>query len=176
MTKRETLFSRFIRIATELSIESFNSVKMSLATAGNPYQAVDSFSRLTVQVIRHGNSQPGYDEIVQSDIFNSIMSVVVLVLVHMQEVNPNDFDQKPFLRLFSSILNDLKPLEVESVAVYRKSLSSMSEMFHALRPSVVPSFAFSWIQLVSHRNFLSSLLLVEGQKVILFILQLISMI
>jgi hypothetical protein len=86
----------------------------------------------------------------------------------MQEVNPNDFDQKPFLRLFSSILNDLKVIELENASLYRKLLFLMSESFYTLQPLNVPAFSFSWIQLISHRNFLSSLLLVNGHEVLFF--------
>ena len=170
MTKNESLFATFVRVATELSVESFNSIKMSGATAGNPYQAVDSLARLLVQIFKNGLSESSFDERIQMELANSALSVVALVLIHMQELNPNDFDQKPFLRLFSSVLNDLKPLEIEHASLYRGLLSLIGEVFHSLRPAAVPSFSFSWIQLVSHRNFLSSFLLADGQKVFVILL------
>jgi CCR4-NOT transcription complex subunit 1 len=42
---------------------------------------------------------------------------------------------------------------------------NLSNTFHTLRPSFVPSFSFSWVQLISHRNFLASVLLADGVKV-----------
>ena len=155
----------FVRIATELSVESFNSIKMSGATAGNPYQAVDSLARLLIILVSNRNAAGEANEDTQLEIARSAFSVIVLVLIHMQEVNPNDFDQKTFLRLFSSILNDLKPIQLENSVLYRKLLFLMSEMFYSLRPLIVPAFSFSWIQLISHRNFLSCILLVDDHEV-----------
>ena len=41
----------------------------------------------------------------------------------------------------------------------------LSNTFHTLQPSFLPGFTFSWLQLVSHRHFMSKLLLAENQKV-----------
>ena len=139
---------------------------MSGATAGNPYQAVDSLARLVILLIRNRTNDGDSDDNFQLETARSAFSIIVLVLIHMQEVNPNDFDQKPFLRLFSSILNDLKVIELENASLYRKLLFLMSESFYTLQPLNVPAFSFSWIQLISHRNFLSSLLLVDGHEVL----------
>lgn len=98
---------------------------MSGPNTGNPYQAIDSFARLIAQLIRkHPGSERGSLS-AGADFAIKIFSVIVLVLVHSQELNPNDFDQKPFLRIFSSVLNDLKPLEMENPTVYIQVLCSL---------------------------------------------------
>jgi CCR4-NOT transcription complex subunit 1 len=108
----------FFRACTELSVDSFNSIKG--ASAGNPYQAIDAFTRLCVLLIKLSKEKEG-----QVNFAVKIFSVIVLVLIHSQEINPNDFDQKPFLRIFSSILNDLSIIEMSSQNVYQNILVSI---------------------------------------------------
>jgi CCR4-NOT transcription complex subunit 1 len=43
-------------------------------------------------------------------------------------------------------------------------LGAYSQVYLALQPSVVPGFAFAWLQLISHRCFMPQLLLLKGQK------------
>jgi CCR4-NOT transcription complex subunit 1 len=43
-------------------------------------------------------------------------------------------------------------------------LTSYCQVYLALQPSVLPGFAFSWLQLIAHRAFMPNLLLVKGQK------------
>jgi hypothetical protein len=41
---------------------------------------------------------------------------------------------------------------------------SRSTIFHALRPSRAPGFAYAWLELISHRMFMSKLLLNTPQQ------------
>ncbi|CAM9654454.1 unnamed protein product, partial [Ectocarpus sp. 4 AP-2014] len=43
-------------------------------------------------------------------------------------------------------------------------LAAFTSAFHALQPAVCPGFAFSWLELVSHRSFMPKLLLVKQNK------------
>jgi CCR4-NOT transcription complex subunit 1 len=41
----------------------------------------------------------------------------------------------------------------------------ISETFHTLRPSFLPGFTFAWVSLISHRLFMSKLLLAPERRV-----------
>jgi len=43
-------------------------------------------------------------------------------------------------------------------------LSVFASAFHVVQPLVIPGFAFAWLELMSHRMFLSNLLLLKSQK------------
>lgn len=43
-------------------------------------------------------------------------------------------------------------------------LAAFASAFHALQPAACPGFAFSWLELVSHRSFMPKLLLVKQNK------------
>ena len=40
-------------------------------------------------------------------------------------------------------------------------LGAFANAFHALRPQAAPSFAFAWLELISHRHFMPALLLAK---------------
>ena len=47
---------------------------------------------------------------------------------------------------------------------YVQVLAAFASAFHALQPAACPGFAFSWLELVSHRAFMPKLLLVKQNK------------
>lgn len=49
------------------------------------------------------------------------------------------------------------PLHLQILFIFGRTLS-------ALQPTRLPGFAFAWLELISHRNFMAKLLLAKGQK------------
>ncbi len=87
-----------------------------------------------------------------------ILSIVVLVLAQSHEELGIHFQQKPFFRLFSSLLHDLHATESSLGPAYVQTLLAISNTLNTLQPSFFPSFTFSWMSLVSHRLFMPKLL------------------
>ncbi|TPX41510.1 hypothetical protein SeLEV6574_g06049 [Synchytrium endobioticum] len=162
--KTEDVSSLFFRVCTELSVEAYMK-----APAGTPsvvaFQAVDAFARLIVLVVRHYNDLSAQNvNYAKLTLTTKILSITVLVLVHSHEQRKTTFNQRPFFRLLSSLLNDLHSFEPHLQPIYFQILSYLSNTFHTLQPSFLPGFTFSWLQLVSHRFFMPKLLLAENQK------------
>ncbi|KAI9341268.1 CCR4-Not complex component, Not1-domain-containing protein [Zopfochytrium polystomum] len=156
----EDVASLFFRICTELSVEHYIKEKaVANSTEETWFQAVDAFARLIVLLIRYYVDQP-----ISMHLTTKILSIIVLVLVHSHEQRREDFNQRPFFRLFSSLLNDLSSHEDRLQPLYFQILSAISNTFHTLQPTFLPGFTFSWLQLISHRFFMPKLLLAEGQK------------
>jgi CCR4-NOT transcription complex subunit 1 len=83
----------------------------------------------------------------------------------MHEELLEQFQQKPFFRLFSMMLTYLlrdneafEPIEYEILAVF-------GEAFSVLQPTYFPNFTFAWWALVSHQYFMPRLLLLPDKKV-----------
>ncbi|KAI9365956.1 CCR4-Not complex component, Not1-domain-containing protein [Zopfochytrium polystomum] len=131
----EDAASLFFRICTELSVETYIKAK---ANPGAPpescFQAVDAFARLIVLLVHYYVEQP-----IAMHLTTKILSIVVLVLVHSHEQKRDQFNQRPFFRLFSSLLNDLNVREESLQPLYFQILSAI-------------------------RFFMPKLLLAEGQK------------
>ena len=90
-----------------------------------------------------------------------ILQFTLDLLTHLlsQDVRgrPAVFCQRPYHRLFVSLLE-----EVSDVALRRYTygiLCSFSSSLMTLNPMRFPSFVFSWLELVSHRDFIPKMLL-----------------
>ena len=62
--------------------------------------------------------QPWKHKATATSHFTKILSIVVLVLAKMHEEQGPEFQQKPFFRFFSSLLNDLHAIEATIGNVY----------------------------------------------------------
>ncbi|KAI8394298.1 CCR4-Not complex component, Not1-domain-containing protein [Radiomyces spectabilis] len=161
--KVEDAASLFYRVCVEASIEhALNFKPIPGQSPGLAYQPIDAFSKLIVGLLKVPMEGSLYaDKVV---FFDKVVSVIVLVLAHHHEQRQQPFDQRPFLRMFSSLLSDLHANEQQLQPIGVSLLLTLSNMFHTLRPSNLPGFAFAWIQLISHRLFVPKLLLAENEK------------
>ncbi|KAJ3039081.1 hypothetical protein HDV00_012639 [Rhizophlyctis rosea] len=164
--RAEAISPLFFRVCTEISVDTYIRTK---ATPGVlpvlPFQAVDAFARLIVLLVRYHTDPAGLDDNhARLNLTAKILSIIVLGLVHSHEQKRTTFNQRPFFRLFATLLNDLHQFEEHLQPIYIPILSAVSNTFHTLQPSFLPGFTFSWLQLVSHRFFMPKLLLAENQK------------
>ncbi|KAI8341463.1 CCR4-Not complex component, Not1-domain-containing protein [Chlamydoabsidia padenii] len=178
----DDMSSLFYRICLEASIQHVIKYKQ-MSAGGNPpsavaaaslaYQPIDAFSKLVVGLIQyqHQQQQPITDAAksptsssMKLTQFTKVLSVIVLVLAQHHEQRRQQFDQRPFLRLLTSLLTDLHTIEQQIQSVYIPILITFANTLQALQPSYFPGFAFAWLQLASHRLFMPKLLLAENQK------------
>ncbi|THH15893.1 hypothetical protein EW146_g4659 [Bondarzewia mesenterica] len=162
--KAEDVSSFFFRVCAESSVNSY----MKCMAAGDyayAFQALDAMSRLIVYIIKyHGDASGVNNDQAKVHYLTKILSIFVLVLANMHEEQGPAFQQKPFLRFFSSLINDLHAIEGHLGPVYFQLLIAISDTFSSLQPTYFPGFAFSWISLISHRLFMPKLLLSENRE------------
>ncbi|KAK9702694.1 CCR4-NOT core subunit cdc39 [Basidiobolus ranarum] len=165
----EDITSLFFRVCTEISVEGFlkysNSIDGSGHTPATAYQGVDAFSKLIAVLVNH------YDEpasanpsLAKITFLSKILSIILLVLVHDHQQHKSQFNQKPYLRLFTNLLSDFNSYEQQLQPIYYNILTTLANTFHSLQPSFLPGFSFAWITLISHRLFMPKLLLAENKK------------
>ncbi len=61
------------------------------------------------------------------------------------------FNARPYFRLCIGLISELAPTAGNEDAAGFGMLSALASAFHALQPLRVPGFAFSWLELISHR-------------------------
>ncbi|KAJ3024175.1 hypothetical protein HKX48_005578 [Thoreauomyces humboldtii] len=164
--RAEAISPLFFRVCTEICMEAYETSSANAApNSATPFEAVDAFARLVVLLVRYHVDPAGVDDNhARLNLTAKILSIIVLVLVHAHEQQRAQFNQRPFFRFFSTLLNDLNKFEWDLQPIYIQILSAMSNTFHTLQPSFLPGFTLSWLQLVSHRFFMPKLLLAENQK------------
>lgn len=76
------------------------------------------------------------------------------------------FDQRPYHRLLLNLVNELGPSEpkVEQSLVFVPLLNVYTQAFLAVSPLTCPGFAFAWMNIISHPNFMPHLLLSRERK------------
>ena len=90
--------------------------------------------------------------------------LAALMSLLLRDYRSGDFHQRAYFRLFSGWLFDLNAPDPTLDPIQPQVLSAFCAAFHALQPARLPGFAFSWMELVSHRMFMPKLLLTKGQK------------
>ncbi|KDR81370.1 hypothetical protein GALMADRAFT_239234 [Galerina marginata CBS 339.88] len=162
--KMEDVSSFFFRVCAESSVNSY----MKCMAAGDydyAFQALDAMSRLIVYIIKyHGDASGVNNNQAKVHYLTKILSIFVLVLANLHEEQGPNFQQKPFFRFFSSLVNDLHSIESHLGPVYFQLLVAISDTYSSLQPTYFPGFAFSWMCLISHRLFMPKLLLSENRE------------
>ncbi|TFK67891.1 Not1-domain-containing protein [Pluteus cervinus] len=162
--KAEDVSSFFFRVCAESSVSSYTKC---LATGQREYafQALDAMARLIVYIIKyHGDASGVNNDQAKVHYLTKILSIFVLVLSNIHEEQGVAFQQKPFFRFFSSLINDLHTIETHLGPVYFHLLIAISDTLSSLQPTYFPGFAFSWMCLISHRLFMPKLLLSENRE------------
>ncbi|KAF9207336.1 hypothetical protein BGZ49_000688 [Haplosporangium sp. Z 27] len=161
--KGEEVSSLFFRVCTEMSVESY--IKYKVANTAAAYQGVDAFVKLIVTLVKHYSDPQGVNHSgAKVSYLTTLLSIIVLVLAQAHEQRRGQFNQKPFLRLFSGLLTEMMTSYESSPAMYFQILTAFSNTFHTVQPLVFPGFTYAWLSLISHRAFMPKLLLAEGNK------------
>ena len=163
--KVEDMSSLFFRVCAEASVTSYVKCVASNDFA-YAFQALDAMSRLIVYIIKyHGDASGVNNDQAKVHYLTKILSIFVLVLANLHEEQGAAFQQKPFFRFFSSLVNDLHAIENHLGPVYFHLLVAISDTYSSLQPTYFPGFAFSWMCLISHRLFMPKLLMSENREV-----------
>ncbi|KAI9314115.1 CCR4-Not complex component, Not1-domain-containing protein [Dichotomocladium elegans] len=174
--KSDELQSAFVRLCVQTAIQQY--LDFSTLPPPNQYRmkdAVDSVAKL-IAFMMAAQGSGEHEKNAKVKFFTHALSIVILVLVSHHEAQTSSFDQRPFLRLLCSISIEcnremksnelLRPFRWVIERVNTKPLTFLadrffaffSEVLYTIRPAVLPGFAFSWLQLISHRTVLSELL------------------
>ncbi|KAF9185667.1 hypothetical protein BGZ51_002497 [Haplosporangium sp. Z 767] len=161
--KGEEISSLFFRVCTEMSVESY--IKYKVTNTAAAYQGVDAFVKLIVTLVKHYSDPQGVNHSgAKVTYLTTLLSIIVLVLAQAHEQRRGQFNQKPFLRLFSGLLTEMMTSYESSPNMYFQILTAFSNTFHTLQPLVFPGFTYGWLSLISHRAFMPKLLLVDNGK------------
>lgn len=164
---------RYLRLTTEVVVES-------CARMEGPanYSGVDGYAKLLSCIVKYMNSGGSTEQVSQQRLalLNKVLGVVTRSLItsyknglpkdplQPQHAAREKWDQRPWFRLLLDLLCDLNQPNPALDPIKSSIVSIFGSAFHVIQPLVVPGFAFAWLELISHRMFLSNLLLTKDQK------------
>ena len=170
--KSEEHTERFVRLSCLIVVDAV----LKSGTAGENgksqlnYAVADVYCKLLVLIFKHLNSggTPDQVKIQRLAMLNKILGCAVRTMMYDVEKTKvgrgEQWDQRPWYRIFMNLVIDINKPDPELEPIRLGILSVFAAMFHVSQPLAVPSFSFSWFELVSHRHFLPNLMLFENQK------------
>jgi hypothetical protein len=186
--------SRFFRILVQLCINSAFRPGPSapVPTGGMPQQldftAIDALARLVVCLVRYlepGAATPGgatdasgqpvaNPQAAKLRLLRAFLTSAAAVLrkdhaaaavgIIAGSSGARVFNQRPYLRLFANLLHDFNTPDPHLDSNNVDVLGAFGSCFRLLRPTRVPAFSFAWLELISHRMFMSKLLISKSPQ------------
>lgn len=157
--KTDDMITRFFRICTENCVDNcyFNLAKGQRQMC---YQRLDAFVKLIILLVRHSGDLTQHAN--KINLFNKVLGLIAGCLIHNHEMKLGQFEPMPFHRLFYMLLFEATLPENSLDPIMFPIMQAFVNVFHIVRPTKVPGFAYSWLELVSHRLFLSKMLNIPG--------------
>lgn len=185
--KTDDSITRFFRLSTELCVEHCYRILTAnqpqtqqtvLEARSKCFQILDAFAHLIVMLVKHSGQHPAAPAETQAklNLLSKVLSIIAQVAIHDQEVRAENFQHLPYYRIFIILFMEvtlganylgnpsfamgmnqaqLDPL-VETIQF--QVLSAFCHTLRILKPSKVPSFAYAWLDFISHRTFMDKCL------------------
>lgn len=129
------------------------------------FDYVDGVSRIISLLVRWGvPSDHARMAELRRDLLRRLLVAVAQVLYRDHETSGVRFNQRPYFRIFSNLLVDCFVPEPTSDQLEMPYLSTFATIFHQLSPHALPAFAFAYLSLISHRNFMPKLINSKGRQ------------
>ncbi|RDW86405.1 CCR4-NOT core subunit CDC39 [Aspergillus mulundensis] len=149
----------FFRLSIDISVARFEHESQNPSgSLDEAFLYIDALAKLVVLLVKFQGEGTGPMKTSKSAYFNSILSVLLLVLNHHQVMRGEAFNQRVFFRLFSSILCEYSMSGLQHSDQHQEMMFTLSNKLLSLQPKYYPAFVYGWFSLVSHRFFMSNML------------------
>ncbi|KAL8661791.1 MAG: hypothetical protein Q9202_005288 [Teloschistes flavicans] len=150
----------FLRFCIDYAVEVYER------DGGNDgYFAVDGLAKLIVLLVKHQGEADGAVKSSKAAYMDTLLSLVILVLNNHHVMRGEQFNQRVFFRLFSSILCEWNDSVRYSYQHDHEMIFVFADNFLMLQPRYLPAFTYSWLMLISHRMFMPALLKLPDDEV-----------
>ena len=154
LSKQEDMV-RFLRLCIEAAVNGHESDSIQ---GDEKYFVVDSVAKFVLSIARCQALTSGSVKQSVPDQMDSMLTLIVIIMNLHATVRGENFNQRVFFRLFSTILCEWNDGEHEDFFTDREMLLVFAKTFLSIEPRYFPSFIYSWLMLISHRMFMPALL------------------
>ncbi|KAJ5095511.1 hypothetical protein NUU61_004867 [Penicillium alfredii] len=149
----------FFRLSIDISVGMFEHESQNPnGSLDEAFLYIDALAKLVILLVKFQGESTGAVKASKPAYFNSILSILVLVLNNHQVMRGEAFNQRVFFRLFSSILCEYSMNGLQHSDQHQGMIFALANKFLSLQPRYIPSFVYGWLSLVSHRVFMSDML------------------
>lgn len=158
--------ARFLRTCIDLSVATFEkNSTTSISSLDTAYTRIDALAKLMVLLVAYQGPANGTTKCNKPAYFANMLPIIVLVMAQHYRVRAEQFNQKVFFRLLSSLLCELKANAPALGETFDDIILSMVKCLGLLQPQTFPAFSFAWLSLISHRTLMPLLLKASNQAV-----------
>ena len=157
----------FLHTAINRAIEMYEQEGLQPRNPGTePSFSIDCLARFIVLVIMNRRDDHGSGDTDSPSQMESVLSLITLIMNDQHKRRGSDnFNQRAFFRLFSSILYDWDDYCGRDTDIYYEMLLALANNFLVMQPQVLPGFTYGWLTLVSHRLLMPNLLKLNTEEV-----------
>ncbi|KLJ11442.1 hypothetical protein EMPG_09747 [Blastomyces silverae] len=155
----------FFRLSIDISVAMFeHECQNPTGNIDEAFLYIDALAKLVILLVKFQGESNGAVKASKPVYLNSILSLLVLVLNHHQVMRGENFNQRVFFRLFSSILCEYSMCGLQNTDQHKEMMSVFADKFLSLQPKHAPGFVYGWLALISHRLFMSGMLNMPDQS------------
>lgn len=164
----EDALEKFLTVFAEIAVESCY-MKLDTEPQVLRFGVIMAFSRLVVVLIENICTK----DVAKTNLLARVLLIITQitiqshttsVLANQTSQNSAPFDQRPYFRLFLDLLIDVSRSDPVIESNRFHVWYAFSVAFFSTRPTVLPAFTFSWLELISHRYFMPKLLIAKYEQ------------
>eukprot|EP00818_Percolomonas_sp_WS_P004520 CAMPEP_0117446906 /NCGR_PEP_ID=MMETSP0759-20121206/6591_1 /TAXON_ID=63605 /ORGANISM="Percolomonas cosmopolitus, Strain WS" /LENGTH=2125 /DNA_ID=CAMNT_0005239205 /DNA_START=370 /DNA_END=6744 /DNA_ORIENTATION=- len=145
------VLERFYTDLEKMQQENPNMSSQDIESVSSLFLYIDAYCKLVVTIIVMST-----DDDYKFELLDKAVSVAMKYIIRDREMFPEKFNQRAYERIFSSLMIILA--DTYSPETYYSLISSFANNIFMVRPQTMPEFAFAWVDLISHRNFMPVML------------------
>lgn len=111
------------------------------------FRYIDSFVKLIVIILKMFSFN-------KHEFMTKVLEFIGEVLDEDHRNKKAEFNQRPYYRMLMNILTAVNHSDCFNQKTQLLILFSMADLFKNLSPTLYPAFCFSWLELISHKQFL----------------------
>ncbi|KAI1301068.1 CCR4-Not complex component, Not1-domain-containing protein [Xylaria venustula] len=131
---------------------------------GEAFAYVDALVKLTEAFAKESADESRDSKHNPVSVFQAVFSLVAVLLNHHHYTRGERFSGPVFFRFFSMLMHSIDSVFIDDLQADRKEvLLDLAGTLLRLGPERFPGFSYAWLYLVGHRQFLPSMLTLEGR-------------
>ena len=151
--KNAEIMYNFCKVMVEVSVERalYTGDGVKRPQDRLDYRYIESFLTLMVVLLKTS-------EINKHEFMSKLFEAIHEVLDEDHKTHKSDFNQKPYYRLLINILIAVNNSQFFNSKTLLLILFSLADLFNKINPNKYPAFAFAWLELISHKEFMPNFL------------------
>ncbi|KAL3112675.1 hypothetical protein niasHT_013711 [Heterodera trifolii] len=157
----DEMITKFFRLCAEICFDvSYRLLKnessgQSTVVRQRCYYTLDAFTKLTCLMVKYSDGQHHSTKV---NLLKKILAILTTALNNDHEQQKFAFNGLPFHRILVIMFNELTSSDPVLDSIQLNILESFGQVLFLLQPRRVPGFAYHWLDIIGHRNFIGRLL------------------